>query len=81
MRKVNLCAAAAPIITCASACFALSENSIPTAPALRTAGLWRKGGREVTVRGKPTAQSHPDTEAGIGGPVHAAIGDVRGRTP
>ena len=34
-RKVNLCAAAAPIITCASACFALSGNSIPTAPALR----------------------------------------------
>eukprot|EP00964_Phaeocystis_antarctica_P028205 scaffold15906_cov21-Phaeocystis_antarctica.AAC.1 len=34
-RKVNLCAAAAPIINCASACFALSGNSIPAAPALR----------------------------------------------
>ena len=34
-RKVKICAAAAPIITCASACFALSEHSIPTAPALR----------------------------------------------
>ena len=34
-RKVKICAAAAPIITSTSACFALSENSIPTAPALR----------------------------------------------
>ena len=33
--KVNLCAAAAPTITGTSACFALSEHSIPAAPALR----------------------------------------------
>ena len=32
---MNLCAAAAPIITGTSACFALSEHSIPAAPALR----------------------------------------------
>ena len=33
-RKVKICAAEAPIITSTSACFALSKNSIPTAPAL-----------------------------------------------
>ena len=34
-RGVDLCAAAAPITTCASACFALSEHSIHAAPVLR----------------------------------------------
>eukprot|EP00964_Phaeocystis_antarctica_P008624 scaffold4659_cov48-Phaeocystis_antarctica.AAC.1 len=35
LSKVNLCASAAPNITGTSACFALSEHSIPAAPALR----------------------------------------------
>ena len=32
---LNLCTAAAPTITGTSTCFALSEHSIPAAPALR----------------------------------------------
>ena len=53
--KVNLCAAAASIITNASTCFASSGHSIPAAPALRipawgamVGGSSAKGGRRRT---------------------------------
>ena len=49
--KVNLCAAAAPIITCASACFALSGSSTPAAPALRMPACGERVGGKFSYRG------------------------------
>ena len=46
----DFCAVSA--FTSTSVCFDLSENSIPTRPRFENAGLWRKGGGEVQLRGK-----------------------------
>ena len=64
------------LITCASACFALSGNSIPAAPALRMpafskpfgAGiLWRKVGGEVQLRGAAIAwDAHARAKCEVG---------------
>ena len=48
-RKVKICAAAAPIITSTSACFALSENSIPTAVESRETSRPRLDSRLASV--------------------------------
>ena len=50
-RKVKICAAAAPIITSTSACFALSENSIPTAPRFENAGGVEEGWEGSSAKG------------------------------
>eukprot|EP00964_Phaeocystis_antarctica_P080270 scaffold50119_cov46-Phaeocystis_antarctica.AAC.4 len=50
-RRVNLCAAAAPIITCASTCFALSGSSIPAAPAMRMPACGERVGGKFSQRG------------------------------
>jgi hypothetical protein len=50
-RRVNLCAAAASIITNASTCFASSGHSIPAAPALRIPACGAMVGGKFNQRG------------------------------
>ena len=68
LRKVNLCAAAVPIITCASACFVLSGSPTPAAPASRMPACGERVGGKFTNRGiaiGPKADARAKGEVGI----------------
>ena len=52
LRKVKICAAAAHITTCDSQRVLRLERALdPHGPRFENAGLWRKGGGEVQLRG------------------------------